>query len=258
MTTNKPKIRIALNGTNGRMCQAIAHAVKCDERFQIAFGVDKTPPHINCDFEVYTSFKDVPPCDIVIDFSTPSATRSALEYALSKHLPILVATTGHTSKERQFIMDAGEHIPVFFANNTSLGTYLMLRLVSLASSFLDDSYDIEIVETHHRIKADVPSGTALSIASAISSAKEQNGGNAYTPVLGHKDKRESRQIGIHSVRGGTVVGKHEVLFLGNDERLTITHEAENKRVFVHGALKAADFLIDKPNGVYGMNDLLTD
>ncbi len=258
MTTNTTKIRIGLNGANGRMCRAIAHTVKCDNRFQIAFGVDNKSEPTDCAYPIFKSFQDVPLCDVIVDFSTPSATAYALDYAVAHQVPILVATTGHDEAQKQHIAEAGKSIPVFFASNVSFGTFLLLKLASVAAAFLDDTYDIEIVETHHRIKSDAPSGTALAIASSICAAKEQSCGANYTTVCGHALRREEHQIGIHSVRGGTVVGKHEVLFLGDDERITIAHEAENKSVFVHGALKAAAFLLTKPNGVYGMDDLLKD
>ncbi|MBR4800494.1 MAG: 4-hydroxy-tetrahydrodipicolinate reductase [Clostridia bacterium] len=247
------RIRLALNGANGRMCRAIAHAVKCDSRFETAFGVDKIVLKDEQCFPVFSSFDGVPPCDVVVDFSTPKATMSALEFALMKSLPILVATTGHDEPQREKIENASKHIPVFYASNTSVGTYLVIQLAEIAAAFL--SYDVEIVETHHRIKADAPSGTALEIASAIRDARRKSSGE-YVLALGHDSRREERQIGIHSVRGGTVVGKHEILFLGDDERIVISHEAENKSVFVHGALKAAAFLVDKPHGLYGMKDLL--
>ena len=256
MTTNTTKIRMGLNGANGRMCRAIAHTVKCNPCFQIAFGVDSKTALENNDYPVFKSFQDVPTCDVIVDFSTPSATAYALDYAIAHKVPILVATTGHNEAQRQRIAEAGKSIPVFFASNVSFGTFLLLKLASVAAAFLDDTYDIEIVETHHRIKSDAPSGTALAIASSICAAKEQSCKATYSSTCGHTYRREEHQIGIHSVRGGTVVGKHEVLFLGDDERISITHEAENKSVFVHGALKAAAFLLTQPAGVYSMDDLL--
>ena len=252
------KINIGLSGANGRMCTALAHLAKCDERFEIAFGVDAFLQDKQQPYPVYKAFSDALKCDVVIDFSSPDATMQALDFALATATPIVVATTGHTACQRQQIQNAGNRIPIFYANNTSLGNYLMLKLAHVAASFLDDSFDVEIVETHHRIKADAPSGTAVQIATAIQQAKAQAFGCQYTVSLGHAGRRKTREIGIHSLRGGTVVGKHEVLFLGDDERLTITHEAENKSVFVHGALKAAAFILNKPCGVYGMEDLLNE
>lgn len=251
------KIRIGLNGANGRMCSSIAHVVKCGNAFEIAFGVDKTLPDKPLSYPVYQEFSRALKCDVVIDFSEPFATMQALDFALLTSTPIVVATTGHNQEQRQRILQAGEKIPIFFANNTSIGNYLMLKLASCAASFLDDGFDVEIVETHHRIKADAPSGTAIQIADAIRQAKKDAFCADYSVSFGHATRRKARDIGIHSVRGGSVVGKHEVLFLGDCERLTITHEAENKSVFVHGALKAAAFILHRSCGVYGMDDLLS-
>ena len=257
MQDKTTKVLIGLSGAKGRMCAAVARATNCSPRFSIAFGVDRQSDTNNESFPIYSDFQSLPKCDVIIDFSSPSLTTLALSYAVQTRTPIVVATTGQTSDNLQFIETASKSIPVFFDSNTSLGNCLLLKLVRTAAAFLDDSFDIEIVETHHRIKKDSPSGTALSLANAVITAKEETFGKEYTTCFGHLQKREGRQIGLHSIRGGTVVGKHEVLFLGDDERLTLTHEVENKSVFVHGALKAAEFLLDKHSGLYNMNDLQT-
>ncbi|MBO4380922.1 MAG: 4-hydroxy-tetrahydrodipicolinate reductase [Clostridia bacterium] len=254
----KNKIRVGLSGASGRMCTAIARLARCNQAFEIAFGVDKSESS-NCSvYPIYTSFDEAQDCDVVIDFSAPPLTLQALDYAIQRHIPIVVATTGQSEENIAKIQSAGQAVPVFFDSNTSLGNCLLKKLASIAASMLDDSFDVEIVETHHRIKADAPSGTALNLAKAVQTAKQQRFGEEYTICQGHLDKRSNRQIGIHSLRGGTVVGRHEIHFLGNNERLTIVHEVENKSVFAFGALKAAAFLLTKPAGVFCTDDLQND
>lgn len=256
MSKNTSKIRLGLSGANGRMCTEIAHIARCNQSFEIAFGVDQTASENALRYPVFSCFQDIPNCDVIIDFSSPALTSKALEYAIERRVPIVVATTGQTAENLDKIKEASGAVPVFFDSNTSLGNCLLLKLASIASTFLDDDFDVEIVETHHRIKADAPSGTALNLARAVQTAKRQSQGQEYTICQGHAERRKPRQIGIHSLRGGTVVGKHEIQFLGDDERLTITHEVENKSVFAHGALKAAAFILHKPNGMYKTEDLL--
>lgn len=254
MDSNPSKIRIGLNGADGRMCRAIKDEISRNSRYTISFGIDKTPSQ-NPDFPIFNEFNDTLSCDVLIDFSFHSATMPALDFAVKNRIPILVATTGHTEEEKARILKAGESIPVFFASNTSLGVYLTILLAKTAAEFLDESFDVEIVEAHHRGKADAPSGTALAIAGAIRDVKARQG-KSYEIITSRSKERVRDEITLHSLRGGTVVGKHEINFLGDDERLTIIHEAESKSIYVHGALRAVEFLIHAPKGVYGMQDLL--
>ena len=255
MKETHSKIRIALHGALGRMCGEIAKAVKEDERFCIAFGVDERTPSAPLDFDVFKDFSEVPPCDVVVDFSFHTATKTALDFAVKNHLPIIVATTGHDEEERQEIYSAGKVVPVFFAGNVSIGVYLATLLARTAAAFLDDGFDVEIIEAHHRSKADYPSGTALALANAIRDEKARKGKD-YALDVNVSNPRTQRQIRIHSLRGGNTVGKHQVIFFGDGESLTITHETESKAVFVHGVLKAIEFVLTKQKGVYGMSDLL--
>ena len=259
MDVSIPAIRIALNGAMGRMCRAVADTIKTCDRYEIAFGIDKYSAD-NFAFPIYTDFHDTPPCDIVVDFSYHTATIPALDFALSHRIPIVIATTGHTEEERRLIRIAGDSIPIFVSSNTSIGIYLTALLAGTAAEFLGDDFDVEIVETHHRIKADAPSGTAILLADAVKAAKSHDtdpDDKNVKIILGRAHARDKCEITIHSVRGGTVVGKHEILFLGDDERLTIIHEAENKNVYVHGVLKAIDFLMQAEHGIYNMHDLLS-
>lgn len=249
------RVLIGLNGAYGRMCQALSKAANDCDKYEIAFGVDnKARDDLRQNYPVFCNFENVPKCDVIVDFSTHTATKSALDFALENALPIVVATTGHTAEERRAIIAAGKRIPVFFAGNTSFGVYVTTLLAKTAAELLD--FDVEIVETHHRIKTDAPSGTALALANAIADVKREKLGRDFDIVYGRAGRREQGEIGVHSLRGGTVVGKHEIVFLGDDERLTITHEAENKNVYVHGVFRAIDFLLTQPPAVYGMNDLI--
>ena len=256
MRNNHSKIRIALHGACGRMCREIAVKLTCDERFEIAFGVDERLPEEPFRFDVFKDFSRVPPCDVVVDFSFHTATQNAVEYALKNRIPIVVATTGHSDAERQAIYSASEQIPVFFAGNVSIGVYLATLLAKTAATFLDDNFDVEIIEAHHRAKADFPSGTAIALANAIIDAKCEKG-KSYALAVNTSNPRAEKQVRVHSLRGGTMVGKHQVVFMGDGETITITHETESKSVFVHGVLKAIEFIVRQNAGLYGMSDLLS-
>ena len=256
MTSKHTKIRIALNGACGRMCRVIVGSVNAGEDFEIAFGVDNRAPDFSCDYPIFQSFPAASNCDVVVDFSFHTATKSAVDFAIAHDLPIVVATTGHTEEERGYIVNAGKSIPVFFAGNVSIGIYLATLLSKTAAAFLDDSFDIEILETHHRAKADFPSGTALSLANAIAAEKQSAQGEDYTIFVNCSTPRKQGQIRIHSLRGGSTVGKHQVSFLGDGESLSIIHETESKSVYVHGLFKAIKFILRQPAGIYGMDDLV--
>ena len=192
--------------------------------------------------------------DVIVDFSFHTATRELTEYAVERKLPLVIATTGQTEEEKEIIRLAAKEIPVFFSANMSFGVALLTSLVSQAAALLKED-DVEIIEYHHNKKADAPSGTALMIAGAI---EEARGG--MNRVIGRSGvrKREKGDLGISSVRIGSVVGKHEVMFSDGVETVTITHEAHDKALFARGALRAAAFLMGKAPGLYAMKDLLED
>ncbi|MBQ9276158.1 MAG: 4-hydroxy-tetrahydrodipicolinate reductase [Clostridia bacterium] len=248
------KIRIGLCGARGRMCEAVARIARCSQDFEIAFGVDRRKDLSHPYFPIFDGFGNLPSADAIIDFSSPTLTSLALDYASETGIPIVVATTGQPAENVEKIRNVSKSVPVFFDSNTSYGNCLLMKLAKVAAEFLDESFDIEIVETHHRIKSDAPSGTALHLSKVVQEAKREAYNKEYTISQGHASRRQERQIGVHSLRGGTVVGKHEILFLGNDERIVISHEVENKSVFAHGALRAAKLLLTAPAGLYDMND----
>ena len=249
--------KIAIVGCNGKMGGFVAEAVRenaaCETLFGVdAFGVSKA------DFPVYKSFDeaaDKP--DVIIDFSNPAALDGMLAYALENRIPCVICTTGYSQEQVARIKAASEQIAVFYSGNMSLGINLLIELAKQATKVLGGSFDIEIIEKHHNLKVDAPSGTALMIADAVSDTLEQEPQYVYDRHSSRK-KRSKNEIGIHSVRGGTIVGEHEVIFAGHDEVVTVTHQAQSKQVFAVGAVNAAAFLAKQGAGMYDMSDLLAD
>jgi 4-hydroxy-tetrahydrodipicolinate reductase len=233
MRTADQPIRISLFAPNGRMGKAIAEAVAHDP----AFAIDQD--HGN----------------VLVDFSAPAALQHSLDRAVSAGVPILVGTTGLDELADGRIAEAAKQVAVLRASNTSLGVALLAELVERAAQVLGSEWDIEIAETHHRSKTDAPSGTALMLGAAA----ERGRGSSAPPERGRNGtglKRERGAIGYASLRGGTVAGDHDVLFLGADERLILSHRAESRMIFARGALAAARFLVDKPAGLYSMRDVI--
>ncbi len=247
-------INVLINGCNGKMGQELAKQIENKEGFSILCGYDKIDTGDN-KFPVYTkieAIKETP--DIIIDFSVPEATFKILEYALDKKVPVVIATTGFSDEELSKINEFSKQIPIFRSANMSYEINLMAKIVSSLAPLLSDS-DIEIVETHHNRKIDAPSGTAILLADAINEKLD----NSMTYEYNRHSKREKRskkEIGIHSIRGGNVVGKHTVTFFSQDETFEITHDVSSRSVFAKGAIKAAEFLVHKDPGMYNMNDLI--
>lgn len=226
-------IRIALFAPNGRMGKAIAIAVADDP----GFTIDPDQP------------------EVLVDFSSPGGFSDSVDRALSSGLPILIGTTGLDEAAGDRIAEAAKRIAVLRAPNTSLGITLLAELVERAASILGPDWDIEIAETHHRMKADAPSGTALLLGHAAARGRgtELDGdfGRAGTGL-----SRKEGAIGFAALRGGTVAGEHDVMFLGAKERLILSHRAENRLIFAKGALAGARFLVGKPAGLYSMHDVI--
>ncbi|NLL68539.1 MAG: 4-hydroxy-tetrahydrodipicolinate reductase [Clostridiaceae bacterium] len=248
-------IRILLNGCNGKMGQAVTRSCMFDNNMTIVAGVDATLKAENS-YPVYTEPNQVKEnVDIIIDFSHPNALNGILSYAMEKSLPIVIATTGHSEAQKDFIASASNSIPVLLSANMSLGINLMLDLVKRATKMLHGPFDIEIIEKHHNQKIDAPSGTALAIADAVNAALPGNEMKYVYDRHSSMQKRTRDEIGIHSVRGGTITGEHTIIFAGNDEMIEIKHTAVSKDLFAEGALKAAAFLYDKAPGYYKMQDI---
>jgi len=193
--------------------------------------------------------------DVLVDFSAPSALQASLDRAVAANIPILVGTTGLDDFATRRIDAAAKDIAVLRAANTSLGVALLADLVERAASVLGPDWDVEIVEMHHRLKGDAPSGTALALGDAAARGRGTKM-KAERGRDGNNLKREEGAIGFASLRGGTVAGDHDVVFAGPEERLVLSHRAENRMIFARGALAAAKFLVGKPAGVYSMRDVV--
>ncbi len=248
--------KILFSGICGRMGKATRAAAEGSETYKIVAGVDIAPTADS--FPIYASFADVAvDVDAVIDFSHHSITPALLNWACEKNIPVVVCTTGHTPEETAMLHDAAKKIPVFFSRNMSLGINLMIELSKKAAEILGEDYDIEILEKHHNKKLDAPSGTALMIADAV--AETVNFDAEYTyERQSRREARRKNEIGIHAVRGGTIVGEHEIIFAGTDEIVSISHSAASRDVFARGALRAAAYLKGKPAGFYDMSAMIKD
>lgn len=249
-------MRILLCGANGKMGKVVYECASAFENTSVVAGVD--PYGENDNFSLYRSFDKIDTdADVIIDFSHPAMLSSMLKYATEKKIPTVVATTGIDENGLQLIKDASKEIPVFFTANMSLGINLISELAKKAASVLSPDFDIEIIEMHHNQKIDAPSGTALLLANEISSVLENE------PVYefdrhSKRMKRTKNEIGISAVRGGTIVGEHEIIFAGTDEVIKISHSAYSKKLFANGAINAAKFIVNAKSGMYSMKDVLKE
>lgn len=249
---------IILNGYLGKMGRVIINSVSQRNDCTIVAGVDAFSggKDSSFDFPVFSKIEDVDiHADVIVDFSHPSALDSVLKYAVSKKLPVVIATTGLTETQTDDIHAAADVIPVFYTANMSIGVNLLCELAKKAASILYPDFNIEIIEQHHNQKLDAPSGTALMIANEISSVIDENVDYEYDRHL-KREKRPQNEIGIHSVRAGTIVGEHEVIFGGKDEIVKISHTAMSKEIFATGALNAAIFIKEKESGMYSMKEMI--
>ena len=244
-------IKIMMHGCNGKMGRMITEIVKNDENAVITAGVDTYTETPN-DYPVFDSVeKCTEDADVVIDFSNAGAVDSLLDYCVDKKLPVVLCTTGLSKAEK-----AAEKTAVLKSANMSLGINLLLKLLKDAAKVLAPAgYDIELVEKHHNQKLDAPSGTALALADSVNEAL----GNEYHYVYDRstvRQKRDAKEIGISALRGGTIVGEHEVIFAGTDEVIEFKHTAYSRSVFGKGAVEAAKFLAGKESGMYDMSDVV--
>ncbi len=247
-------IKAILCGASGKMGGFVAAAAESDGEIQIVAGVDK---YNNGEkFPVFSDFYDINvKADIIIDFSNAALLDGLLNYALKNNMPAVIATTGYDNAQIEKIKAAAKKIPVFFTFNMSVGVNLVASLAKKAAAVLGDSFDIEIVEAHHNQKIDAPSGTAIMLANSVNSVFGDTLNYEYDRHSVRR-KRPKNEIGIHSVRGGTIVGEHEVIFAGHDEVIKICHSAQSREVFAVGAVRAAKFLYGKAPGLYDMNSIM--
>lgn len=235
------------------MGRAIIESVK--DGCTIVAGVDVNASALSTGFPVYEKISDFPgKADVIVDFSHHSALPSLIEYAKATKTPIVLATTGHTDEELALIDESVNEIAIFRSGNFSLGINLLITLAKQAAKTLGADFDVEIIEKHHNKKLDAPSGTALMIADAIASEREES--EYVFDRHSERKARESKEIGLHSVRGGTIVGEHEAIFAGENEIVTISHSAASREIFATGALRAAVYLAKKGKGLYNMTDMI--
>ncbi len=249
-------VKFMLHGCNGKMGRMITEIVKGEENAVIAAGVDAFTEVPN-DYPVFDS---VEKCDIdvdvVIDFSTAKAVNSLLDYCVEKKLPVVLCTTGLSEEQLKKVEEASKEIAILKSANMSLGINLLLKLLQSAAKVLAPAgYDMEIVERHHNQKLDAPSGTALALADSLNDALDQEYHYVYDRSQ-VRQKREKKEIGISAVRGGTIVGDHEVIFAGTDEVIEFKHSAYSRSVFAKGAVEAGKYLAGKAAGMYDMGDVV--
>lgn len=248
--------RAIMHGCNGKMGQVIAGLIKEDKDIELVAGVDVSD-HIQNPFPVFKNIQDCDvEADVVIDFAAAAAVDALLDYCVEKKLPCVLCTTGLSEAQLQRVEEASKETAILKSANMSLGINMLLKLVKDAVSVLEPAgFDMEIVEKHHNLKVDAPSGTALALADSLNEALN----NEYEYVYDRSSRREQRpkkEIGISAVRGGTIVGDHDVIFAGADEVITFSHTAYSKAVFGKGAVQAAKFLHGKPAGRYDMSDVI--
>ncbi len=239
------------------MGRVICEMVRNDNEAEIAAGVDISPA--NADFPVFANIKDCNiEADVIIDFSTATAVPDVIEYAVNKNIPAVICTTALSDDTNKMLNAAAEKVAIFKSANMSLGINLIAAILKKYSSVLYDAgFDVEIVERHHNQKIDAPSGTAILLADSVNEGVDESLEYVYDRSQ-VRQKRDRRELGISAVRGGTIVGDHEVIFAGKDEVIEFTHSAHSKEVFAVGAVKAAKFIKDKPAGKYDMQDVMAE
>ena len=248
-------VKIAITGANGKMGRVIASLVAQRDDCQVVAGIDLNDTQ-NGQFPIVkkpAELAEKP--DVIIDFSHPSALPDLLSYCTINNVPLVAATTGYSADEIATIKKTAEQIPIFFTFNMSLGINLLVELGKRAVNVLGGQYDIEIVEKHHNLKKDAPSGTAIMIAEALNGELDNKMKFVYDRHNVRK-AREADEIGMHAIRGGTIVGEHDIIFAGHDEVITLSHSAGSKEVFANGSINAAIFLSGRESGLYDMSDLL--
>ncbi|WP_026896213.1 4-hydroxy-tetrahydrodipicolinate reductase [Clostridiisalibacter paucivorans] len=249
-------LNVLINGCNGAMGQVLSKEISNLDDIEVLAGIDRYPNLYDNPYPVYEKISQCKETvDIIIDFSHPVYIDDLLAYGTENNIPLVIATTGLSDKNLKDIKKASEKIPIFYSSNMSLGINVLINLAKKAGLILKDDFDIEIIEKHHNKKIDAPSGTAYMIANEINQELD----NSKTFIFGRHtktDKRQSNEIGIHAIRGGTIAGEHTILFAGNDEVIELKHTASSKKVFAMGAIKAARYIQNKEYGYYTMDDLL--
>ncbi|MCY6370572.1 4-hydroxy-tetrahydrodipicolinate reductase [Clostridium ganghwense] len=247
-------IRIILSGCLGRMGKVISQSVANFPSLSIVAGIDKNDD----DTVKYPVYKTIQECntvgDVVLDFSRPETLSSLLQYCKDKNLPLILCTTGYSQEQLTQIEEASKEIPIFRSANMSIGINVINNILKKISAMLYENYDIEIIEKHHNQKVDSPSGTALLLANTIKETIPSE--TIFTKGRDGISKREHKEIGVHAVRGGSIVGEHEVIFAGQGEIIELKHSALSREVFAVGSLKACEFIYGKEKGMYSMDNVI--
>ncbi|QQK07574.1 4-hydroxy-tetrahydrodipicolinate reductase [Miniphocaeibacter halophilus] len=246
-------MNILLIGATGSMGKTVEEICSESKDFKIVAGIGLNDGKDH-KYPIYSNFSNVKEnCDVILDFSNHNLITDILNYAIKIKKPLVISTTGYTDKQVEEIENASNYIPILFSGNMSLGINILLKVVeNLSKSLLD--FDIEIIEKHHKLKKDSPSGTARMLFNSVNLGRDNELIEKYGRE-GTNLERANNEVGIHSVRGGTIVGEHTVLFSGEDEILEVTHKAQSKKIFAFGALKACKFIIEKENNLYSMRDI---
>ncbi len=247
-------IQVLISGCSGRMGGVLTQLISRERDMEVVGGIDPHPSERD-----YPIFPTLEQCtatgDVIIDFSAPGTTEVLIQEAMKRKTPVVIATTGLSESDIEMIHQASRSIALFRSGNMSLGINLVQNLISQAVKVLGSGFDVEIIEKHHRMKKDSPSGTALMLADSVREAREDQVHYTYGRE-GADTLRTGDEIGIHAVRGGTIVGDHEVLFAGEDELISIRHQAFSRQVFATGAIAAARFLSTRSTGLYSMKDII--
>lgn len=249
--------RIIITGANGKMGNVLQSIIANRDDCEIVAGIDlNTAP--NGVFPIYSTLDQVnEKADVIIDFSNPVLLDSLIDFSKKTGTALVIATTGYSDEQKAQITEASKSCPIFFTYNMSMGINLLANLAKKAVQILGNDFDIEIVEKHHNQKIDAPSGTALMLADAICEEIPQPMKYEYDRHS-KREKRTKNEIGMHAIRGGTIVGEHDIIFAGRDEIITLSHSARSKEIFAVGAVNAAVYMNGKGAGLYDMKELITD
>lgn len=249
-------IDVIMHGCNGHMGRVITELAEKDDDIQIVAGIDVNTKVTN-NYPVFSTIKDCNvKADVIIDFAVASATQDLMEYAVKTNTPVVLCTTGLTAEQLDMVSASSKKVAVLKSANMSLGINTLMKILKMTTEVLAErGFDIEIVEKHHNQKVDAPSGTALALADCINQVLNNEYDYTYDRST-KREKRSTKEIGISAVRGGTIVGEHEVIFAGIDEVIEIKHTAYSKAIFAKGAIDAAKFLAGKDAGMYNMADVI--
>ncbi len=248
--------KIIIHGCNGKMGQTVTNLCREDADIQVVAGVEGSD-HIQNEYPVFKTLAECPEADVIIDFAYAGAVDALLSCSVERQIPVVLCTTGLSEAQNEAVREASQKVAVLKSANMSLGINLLMELLKKAARTLATAgFDMEIVEKHHNQKLDAPSGTALALADSLNEALDHAYTYQYDRTKDRK-KREKQEIGIQSVRGGSIVGEHDVIFAGMDEVITFSHTAYSRSIFAKGAIEAAKFLCGKPAGFYDMQDVIS-